>query len=817
MRLKYVLRRLLKSPTFTALTVATLAIGIGANTAIFSVIDGILLKPLPYPQSEELIAVDHTAPGVNFPNTGIAPFLYFTYLDQGRTFQHLGIWQDDSVSVTGLAEPEQVAAEDVSFDVLPAFGVQPLLGRWFSEKDDLPGSASTVVLMYPYWRSRLGGDTSVIGRRLTIDGDAKEVIGVMPEKFRFLDRKPALLETLRFDRSKVYLGNFGDQGIARLNPGVSMAQASADVARLVPVAIESFPAPPGFNREMILKARLGPNLRTLKQDLVGDVGKTLWVLMATIGMVLLIGCANVANLLLVRAEGRRHELAIRAALGAGWRQIARELLMESVTLGVLGGVAGLAFAYGAVRVLVAMAPAHLPRIDQISIDGPALLFTLAVSLFAAVLFGTIPAIKCAGPGVALVLRAGGRSLSQSKERHRARSILVVVQVALALVLLIGSGLMIRTFQALRKVEPGFTNPAEIETLRITIPKSQVRDPEAVLRLEQSVLDRIKMIPGVSAAGLTSVVPMSGTTFRDPVYAEDHAYGNAELAPLRRFKFISPGLLTAMGNALVAGREFSWEDAYEKRPVAMVSENLARELWHDPARAIGKRVRESRTTPWREVIGVVGDEREDGVDQKAPPVAYWPILMNNFEGESVAVRRSLAYMIRSGRTGTRGFLNEIQQAVWSVNPNLPLAQVQTLETIYEKSLARTSFTLVMLAIAGAMAMLIGLVGIYGVISYSVSQRTREIGIRMALGARKEEVTRMFLVHGFTLAAIGVGCGLAAAIGLTRLMSSLLFEVSPIDPVTYGSVSLLLTGAAVLASAIPALRATAVDPVEALRAE
>jgi putative ABC transport system permease protein len=810
---KYAARRLFKSPMFAALTIATLAIGIGANSAIFSVINGILLKPLPYPHSEELISVDHLAPGVNLPRAGVAPFLYFTYKEQATTFEHFGIWDSGSVSVTGIAEPEQVDSIDVTFGVLPALSVAPLLGRWFSEKDDSPAGAKTMVLLYPYWQSRFGGDRSVIGRRLVVDGEAEEIIGVMPENFRFLDQKPALLQAMRMDRSKIYLGNFGNLGIARLKPGTSLAQANADIARLIPVSLHSFPPYPGYGVREFEEARLTPDLKPLKQELVGDVGKTLWVLMATIGMVLLIACANVANLLLVRAESRRHELAIRA----GWSRIARELLAESVLLGLLGGVAGLGVAYGAVRTLVAMAPAHLPRLEEISIDAPVLIFTLAVSLFAGLLFGAIPAIKCAGPGVALALRAGGRSMSQSRERHRARSVLVVVQVALALLLLIGSGLMIRTFQALRNVQPGFTNPAEVETLRITIPETQVRDSLAAVRMEQAILEKIKSIPGVSAAGLASVVPMDGGGWTNPVEAEDHANPPGKLGALRRFKFISPGLLGAMGNTLVAGREFNWQETFDKRPVAMVSENLARELWHDPAAALGKRIRENGTEAWREIVGVVGDEREDGVNKKAPPLAYWPILMTDFSGNPIFVRRSLVYVIRGSRTGTRGFLNDIQRAVWSVNPDLPLAQVQTLAHIYEKSLARTSFTLVLLAMAGAMAMLIGLVGIYGVISYSVSQRTREIGIRMALGAPKQEVTRMFIAHGVLLAAIGVGCGLAGAMALTRWMSSLLFAVSPLDPVTYAAVSILLICAALLASAVPAWRATSIDPLDALRAE
>ena len=814
MRLRHLLRRLFRAPAFTAVTIATLAIGIGANSAIFSVINGILLKPLPYPHAEQLIAVEHAAPGIDFSHPGVAPFQYFTYKEQSRTFAHFGIWHSDSASVTGLAEPEQVDTVDVTFDVLPAFGVAALAGRWFSEKDDSPGSPRTVVLMYPYWQARFGGDRRVIGRRMVIDGEAREIIGVMPEKFRFLDRKPALLLPMRFDRAKIYLGNFGNDGIARLKPGVTLEQATADIARLIPVSLHIFPAFPGTSVQMFEQARLTPALQPLKDFLVGDIGKNLWILMATIGMVLLIACANVANLLLVRAEGRRQELAIRAALGAGRSRIARELLAESVVLGLIGGVAGLGFAYGAVRILLAIAPAHLPRLNEISIDAPVLIFTLAVSLVAGVIFGAIPAIQCAAPG--MELRAGGRSMSQSRERHRARSILVVVQIALAMLLLVGSGLMIRTFQALHNVQPGFTNPQEVETLRIAIPESQVRDPEAVVRMERAIVEKMQSIPGVSAAGASSALPMNAEHWIDPVEREDH-FSAGSMAPMRRLKFVSPGMFPAMGIRLAAGREFTWEDTLEKRPVAMISENLAREWWGDPRAALGKRIRRMSTESWREIVGVVGDEREDGVDKPAPAIAYWPILMDNFAGAKIFTERSLDYVIRSRRTGTHDFLGEIQRAVWSVDPNLPLAQVQTLETIYEKSLARTSFTLVLLAIAGAMAMLIGLVGIYGVLSYSIAQRTREIGIRMALGARAGEVTRMFVRHGLTLAAIGIVCGLAAAAALARGMSSLLFDVAPIDVATYAAVSLLLLAAALAASVIPAVRAARIDPAEALRAE
>jgi putative ABC transport system permease protein len=817
MKVKYILRRLLRAPLFTLIVVLTLAIGIGANTAIFSVIDGILLKPLSYPHPEELVALDHSAPGVNIQNAGIAPFLYFTYREQGRSFEDVGMWTSEAVSVTGLAEPERVATLNVTDGVLPLLKVQPILGRLFTHQDDSPGSPETVILMFGYWKARFGGDASVIGRRILLDGQATQIIGVLPAKFRFLDQKPELITPMQRDRNKTFLGQFSFQGFARLKPGVTLQQASADAGRMIPLALQGFPPFPGYNKSMFVEARLAPLVQPLKQQMVGDIGGVLWVLMGTIGMVLLIACANVANLLLVRADGRRQELAIRAALGAGWAQIARELLMESVMLGLAGGMAGLALAYGALQLLTALAPANLPRMESISIDGTALLFTLGISLVAGLLFGAIPVFKYAGPQLGTALRAGGRTLSQSKERHRARNILVVVQVALALVLLIGSGLMIRTFQTLKHVQPGFTNPEQVQTLRISIPESQVKDDVQAVRMEQEIVDKIAAIPGVSSVGLTSIVPMTNRGWQDGIFAEDHVYNESQIPPLRHFKMVSPGLLHTMGNALVAGRDFTWTDIYEKRPVAMVSEVVARELWREPGAAIGKRIRESLKAPYREIVGVVSDERDDGVNQKAPPIVLWPILMSNFAVNETFVDRSLAYVVRSPRTGSSGFLNEISRAVWSVNPNLPLADVHTLQEIYTKSLARTSFTLVMLALAGAMALLLGVVGIYGVISYSVSQRTREIGIRMALGARKDELTRMFVGQGLRLAVIGVACGLVAALALTRVMKSLLFEVNPMDPLTFVIVAVGLVLAAALASYLPALRATTVDPMEALRAD
>src|SRR5450631_2658571 len=775
-QLKLVIRRLSRAPLFTAITLVTLAVGVGANTVIFSVVEGVLLKPLPYPHAEQLIGVWHTAPGIGIKDLNMSPSIYFIDREQSTTLQDIGAYTGDSVTVTGTGEPQHVRGLDVTDGTLPLLGVSPALGRLFNRKDDSPGSPETVLISYGYWQQKFGGSSSVIGRSITLDGKPREIIGVLPRGFHFLDEEDAaIIMPFQWDCSKVKLGNFSQRGFARLKPGVTMAQADADLARLLPVAIRSFPAPEGFNAKIFENAKLAPNLRPLKKDVVGDVGNVLWVLMISIGMVLLVACANVANLLLVRVEGRRQELAIRAALGAGWRRVAADLLFESVILGIFGSIFGLVLAFAALRVLVAIAPTGLPRIHEIGIDIPVMLFTIALSLFSSLLIGSIPVIKYAGGRLNTSLREGGRSLSQSCEQHRARNALVVVQVALALVLLICSGLMIRTFRALTHVSPGFVAGDQIQTFRYYVPETQIPDAqrEKIVRLQESILNKIAALPGVTSVGLSSAIPMDGYNSNDPVAAQDHVYKEGELPPLRRFKFISPGFFSTLGSPLLAGRDFTWSDIYKRLPVAIVSENFAKEYWHNVGSAIGKRIRVGDSDDWREVIGVSRDVHDDGVNNPAPSAVYWPILMNHFEGQKERTERNVAVAIRTSRAGSESLLKEIQQVVWSVDPNLPLADVHTVGYFYTKSMARTSFTLVILGVAGGMALLLGVVGIYGVISYSVSQRTREIGIRMALGSPRQDVTRLFVGHGLRLAAIGVACGLGAAVACTRLMSSLLF--------------------------------------------
>ena len=472
---RHVLRGLRRSPMFTVVSLVTIGLAVGANAAIFSVINGVLLKPLPYAEPERLVSVRQSSPALNLLDMELSPADYYTFRDENRTFEEFGLWSGGSVSITGLAAPEQVRSLTVTDRTLAVIGAQPSMGRWFTAKDDSAGSPQTAILTHGYWQRKFGGEASAIGKRILVDGQSTEIIGVMPQSFRFLDEKPDLIVPFQFDRAKTNLGNFSYDAIARLKPGVSLAQANADLARMIPIVPTKFQPPPGFSVKIFQEAHILPSLRPLKQDVVGSLSKVLWVLMGSIGVVLLIACANVANLLLVRAEGRHQELAIRAALGAGTRQIAGDLLLESLFLGLLGGAAGLGLAYGALQLLVKFAPSNLPRIENIAIDPAVMAFTLGISLFAGLIFGLIPVLRYASPRITMALRAGGRTLSQSREAHRTRNALVVLQMALALVLLIGSGLMIRTFQALRRVDPGFRDPGQLQTVRIYIPEAQVKD------------------------------------------------------------------------------------------------------------------------------------------------------------------------------------------------------------------------------------------------------------------------------------------------------------------------------------------------------
>jgi predicted permease len=729
------------------------------------------------------------------------------------------VWFAATSTVTGAGDPEEVRSILVSDGVLQALGVPPLLGRALGVADQRPGGpVPAVMLGYGYWMRRFGGDASIVGRTITVNSIAREVVGVMPKGFRVVGAEPDLITPTAFDRSTLQLPGFAFEAVGRLKPGGTIGEASADVARMVPIWMRSWPMPPGVDASVYETWKITPAIRPLAEDVVGHVARALWVLFGAIGIVLLVACVNVAGLMLVRMEGRQTELAVRSALGAGRGRIVRALLAESTVLAVAGGALGAGLAAVSIRLLVSYGPHTLPRLHEIAVDARALGFAIVASLFSGVLFGVLPALRYTRPEIAGTLHAGGRTASDSRERRTARHGLIAVQIALAVVLLVASGLMIRTFQALRSVEPGFARPEEIQTIDVAIPGSLVPEPERVARLQHDIADRLAAIPGVTAVGFASVVPMAGgTPDWDAIFVEGRQYAPQEIPPMRFFKQVSPRFLAAIGTRVVAGHEFTWTDLDNRRPMVLVSENMARELWGSAAAAIGKRIRTIPGSRWREIVGVVQDVHEHGVDRPAPAIVYWPTLgESSYEAGVLRAMRDVTFTVRSPQAGRESLLARMRRAVWSANASLSVADERTMKQIYDKSMERAAFALVLLALAGIMTLALGVIGIYGAIAYAVAQHTREIGIRVALGAPPGAVTRMFVRRGVVLTGAGIVLGLVSAVALTRVMSSLLFGISPLDPLTYVVVSLLLVAAAAAASYIPARKASAVDPVTALRA-
>jgi predicted permease len=815
------LRMIRTSPGFALTAILTLALGIGSTTAVFSVVNAVLIRPLPYPAPDRLIGVWHSAQfqGIQSNNVRLSSTMYLTYSEHTETFADFGVWRTTRASVTGLGEPEQVPALVVTHGTLPAVGVPPMLGRWFSVSDDSAGTPETVILSYGYWQRRYAGSPSVIGTRVTIDSRPREVIGVMPPTFRFLNADASVILPQRFQGADLLPNDVHSYvGIARLKPGMSLAQANADVGRMLPIWIQER----GTNANVLTAARFGPAVRPVKQDVIGDVGSVLWLLMGTICVVLVIACANVANLLLVRAEGRRQEFTLRAALGAGWSHIARHLLVESLALALAGGTLGIGLAHAGLRLLVAVGPATLPRLAEISIDPLVLAFALAMSLLSAVIFGLLPIVRHAGPkgGQALhrAARGDGRTLSQGRAHHRSQNTLVFVQVALAVVLLVSAGLMVRSFAALRSIEPGFVEPDRIQTFRLSIPDGRVAEPGRVARMQQDIMTEIAQISGVTSAAFATALPMEMDYENNMVVtAADKTYPEG-IPPLRRSKSVAPGFFQTMGIPLITGRDFTWTDVESRRRVAIVSNSLARELWGQPSAAIGKQIRIGRGGPLNDVIGVAADIYDSGVDQPPPAIVYWRAgVQDAFGPIPTFIPRDLSFAIRSDRAGTEDLIRQLGRAVWAVDASLPLARVQTLGKIYAQSMSRTSFTLVMLAIAGIMALALGIVGIYGVISYSVTEQRRAIGIRLALGAARATILRRFLAQGIRVSAAACVSGIVLSIAFGGLLSRLLFDVSPSDPATLAGVAIVVLTVAILASLLPAARAAFMQPMRTLREE
>ncbi len=817
--LSFAARGFLRQPAFTLVAVLTLALGIGATTAIFSVVYSVLIKPLPYPNAEELVRVRYST--INYDNQPSSHTMYLTYRDENRTFASMGLWQyaDDFATLTAPGEPTRLNILIVTHGTLEALGVQPVRGRWFAEAEYGPAAEGPqpVILSHALWQRRFGSDEGVLGREISIDSQPGRVVGIMPRDFRFIHstQPDVILAVRRLELPEQTIGWFNYQMLGRLKPGVTPDEARADIERMLPIWLDAWPLVPGGGqtKETIANQRFTPIVRPLQEDLVGGIAGTLWVLMGAIGAVLLVACANVANLMLVRADARREELGVRAALGAGPARIARELLVESLVLGVAGGVLGWGLANVGLRILLTIAPSDLPRLQEISVYPPVLAFTVVASLASTLMFGSIPVLKHA-LHLDVPMLGAPRGSSTSRERSATRSVLVIVQVALALVLVVAAGLMIRSFQTLRDIDPGFSDPATIQTAEIWMPGWQYAEAAESLEwipAQREILDRIAALPGVTAAGFTDTLSMAGVS-NTGTEVEGQPLGPAG-APSRGIKRVSPGYFEAVGTRIVAGRDIAWSDIEAGGRVILISENLAREIAAEPAAALGMRLRAPvGSRQWREVVGVVQNVRENGLYEEPPSVVYYPALMENRWGGPYA-----AFVIRSARAGTASLIEEIRQAVQSVNGNIAISQARTMREMAAESLARTSFTLVLLAIAGGMGLALGVIGIYGVITYAVSQQKREIGIRSALGAEPRQLKRMFLLNGLMLSGVGAAVGLVAAAALGRVMSSLLFGLSAMDPAAHIGALVVILSAAALASYLPARRAAAIDPMETLRAD
>jgi predicted permease len=809
--LRYAARVLLKQPLFTTVAVVTLALGLGATTAIFSVVYGVLLKPLPFDQPDRLVALYHLMPGFAPGSRGPqSAATYFTYRDNAQVFEDIGLWRVEPVSIARSEGADTEMALRVTDGVLPLLRVRPFVGDLFRTEDDLPGAPNRVVLTHGYWQRAFGAAREVVGTSLSINGQPHEIAGVLPASFRFLDTKAQVVLPFRLNRAQTMTsGGFGPRGVARLEPGVTIQQANDDIARMIPLIPELFPLPAAFTREMWAGVGLAPNVRPLAEEVIGDIGRSLWILLGAVGVVLLMASANVANLLLARIERRRREFAVRAALGASRGRLALALFSESLLLALAGGALGLVFAEAGLGVLRTIAPVRLPRVNDIGIDAMVLLFTTAISVVTALLLGVLPAARFGTLNVQALKEAGG-SASDGPARHRTQNVLVVAQVALALVLLVVSGLMIRTFFELLEVQPGFVRPAEVQTFRVSIPPALIRDLQPVLQTHRQIAERLEQVSGVISVGSAASIAMDGGVGLAPVWVDDHPVPGTP--PSRRGKSTGPGYFETMGNPVLAGRTITWRDLFELNAVVVVSENLAREYWGEPANAIGKRLG-GMPGEWFEIVGVVGDERIAGLSQPAPTIVYWPMAATM--GGETSVSRNMAFVVRSPRVGQAGFLRELEQAVRSVNRNLALAGVQALDQLQADSMAQTSFAMVMLAIASTVALLLALVGIYGVVASIATQRTHEIGIRMALGAQSADVCGLFVRRGLALTVLGIASGLGAALLIAPVMSALLYGVGPLDPATYALVAIVLAAATLLATYLPARRAARVQPLVALR--
>jgi len=813
------LRRLARTPGFTTVSVLTLALGIAGTTAAFSVINAVLLRPLPYRDPERLVQLWHAAPGIGMAQVEQSDASYIQYHDKAtRSFESTASYQEDAASLTGSQDPERVSSANVTASFLPTLGVRPAVGRNFKEEEDRPGGPAVAILSDALWRRRYGADPAMLGKTIQVNGKAREVVGIMPAGFHFPDATTEIWLPMGIDRAHLNTGSFNRDAIGRLRPGVTMRAAEAEMQPLLMRLPDD--APGMMTRTMFEQAKIRVMLHSLRDDVVGDIKPILFTVLGTVALVLLIACANVASLFLVRAEARTKEVAVRSALGASPRSIVKLYLGEGLVLATAGAALGIVLAYGALQALLQLAPTSIPRASEISIDFASLGVAAAIAVLTGLFFSAIPFVRAGKAELTPMLRDGSRGSTSGRERQRVRSAFVVVQVALALVLLVGSGLLARSFQRMRAVDPGFKSD-NVLTVRLSLPDATYRTPAEISRFFYQVTTRLATVPGVQVAGAASKLPLlEAGNSNNGVWVEDHPITSTELPTIHQTVSITQDYFKAMSIPIVEGRTFR-DNGSDRAPHEMiVARSFARHFWPNGS-AIGKRVKTGGPdAPWSTIVGVVGDVHDEALTKPVDEVMYQPTigLMQPQPGvpDTVVAENVMTLTIRTAGDPLAVFPT-VRNEIWALDRNLPLINVQALSSVVNGAMARTTFTLIMIGAAAGVALLLGAIGIYGVISYMVSLRTREIGVRMALGARSDQVRRMVVRQGLVLAVIGAAIGLVGALGLSRLISSLLYGIAPYDPLTLGGVTLGLLVVAAVASWLPAMRAARIDPIEALRSE
>lgn len=805
--LHYAVRILFKSPGFTAIALLTLALGIGVNSAIFSVVNAILLRPLPYPDSHQLMVIWGNLHKTGLEEVEISVLELKDFQQQCQAFDQIAAYSTQGLNLTGVDQPERLRGAAISANLFPTLGVQPHVGRNFVVEEDQPGSDNRVILSHSLWQRRFGGDSSTVNETVQLDGRAMTVVGIMPADFHFPNKDVEVWIPLAFSPDLLEENNRGSHFlniIARLKPNVTQAQAQADIDTVTA----------RMSREHASSYRSGfsTTVRSMHEDLVGNLRQAMLILLGAVGLVLLIACANVAHLRLASATSRYREFAIRSALGASRGRVVRQFLTESVLLSVLGGAAGLVLAVWVVRALVFLMPKDTPRLEEIRLDSRVVLFTLGTSLLTAIVFGLAPGFQAAKTNLNDVLKESGRSGTDTSRRLRLRNLLVVSEFALSLVLLIGAGLMIKSLLRLQDVKPGFDS-SNLLTMRIALPDAKYENFNQSRAFYEQLFDRLEARPEVKSVGGINLLPFGGGGGDRTFMIEDQPTAQGQPRPDEQIRFVTAGYFTTMGIPLLSGREFTRHDLPDTQQVAVLNNAFARKFWPN-GNAIGKRISFSTNNPkWYEIVGIVGNVKHRRLDLQDHPELYIPALQPLFEPGNVPA----LYLAVRTLNDPMQVANIVRSEVAAIDRDQPIASLMTMDQRISDSIAPRRFNMFLFGLFAALALVLAAIGIYGIMAFSVAQRTHEIGVRMALGASRSDVLRLILSNGFRLALIGIVVGLAIAFAATRLLSTLLYDVSTTDPAIFLIDALLLAVAALVACYVPARRATQVDPMVALRYE